>query len=474
LLITLESIGIGAHGFTLDVGDGKTAVTLDVPHRIVNLRYYADLVNFLYNRGLEFQKEVLQMAYSDVEYGPVLQYHQVKVLGAYFPSFPLNTIFSHPGRYLHLLYDTIFFYRRAKTDLKAGMLQNMTLGQYFDYLRSECGYTSVLLDSIILPLLSVATTADFDSVKSMPADIPIHYVTSGIFSMRKNDGGMFRPVGGVPQISAVLSAPLKDIRTETQITKITKLENGKLSVSDSSGTTEVFDHIILATQANQALKLVGHIDEEYASLGDIKHTLTKVVVHKDPIVMGPYFDPRYSFHLLANRTTGQAMASVWMNPSMPQLPFDVHQTTNPIVPLDESAILFQHTFERPLIDMAAAAAIKVIQRKNGNNNIWFCGSYSLYGMPLLENGAQSAFKVVEALTGRRVHIPPRPEKDTLLRRVVALALIGTTVAATAFLVIKKMIRSRRASRGPLEGLLNSLQGGIRSLADSASTVLNRK
>lgn len=431
-------IGIGAHGVELNIGEGKEPVVVDVPHRIVNMRYYADLVNFLQSKGLEFKKEVLQMAYSDTEFGAVLLYRQVNILGGYWPAFAFSTILSNPTRYVHLLYDSLFFYRRARSDLESGKLENLTLGAYFDYLTKECGYTSVLLNSILLPLLSIALTADFDCVRSMPADIPIHYLTSGIFSMRKNDGGMFRPVGGVPQISSVLSAPLKDVRTSAQITSIEKLENGKLAVTDLSGQVEEFDHIVLATQANHALKLVGHIDPSYASLGEIKHTLTNVVVHSDPVVMGPYFDPRYSFHLLADRQRGQAMASVWMNPANPQLPFDVHQTTNPIVPLDPAKILFQHTFERPLIDMAAAAAIKVIQAKNGQNNIWFCGSYSLYGMPLLENGAKSAFKVVESLTGRPVTIPRRKPAVSLLSKIITASIICSSVAATAVIVARRL------------------------------------
>lgn len=322
----------------------------------------------------------------------------------------------------------------------------MTLGQYFECLKTKHGYTSVLIESILLPILALALTADFDSVRSMPADIPIKYLTSGIFSMRKNDGGMFRPVGGVPQISAVLSKTLSDVRTNTQITTITRLPNGRLSLLDSTGATEEYDQIVLATQANHALKLVGHLDPEYVALGDIKHTLTKVVIHSDPVVMGPYFDPRFSFHLFADRQQGQAMASVWMNPSLPQLTIDVHQTTNPIIPLDPTKILFQHTFERPLIDMAAASAIKSIQQKNGTNKIWFCGSYSLYGMPLLENGAQSAFKVAESITGRKVLIHPRPEQPSILTHVVVGTLIGLIASTAAFIFLRGRRQPKKATR----------------------------
>jgi hypothetical protein len=465
-------IGIGAHGYELELGEGRAPVMIDVPHRIVNMRYYADLVNFLQSKGLEFKKEVLQMAYTDVEIGAVLQYRQINILGGYWPSFSLGTIFSNPKRYMHLLYDSIFFYRRARSDLASGRLERETLGSYFDFLESQCGYTSVLLNSILLPLLSIALTADFDCVRSMPADIPIHYLTSGIFSMRKNDGGMFRPVGGVPQISAVLAAPLKDIRTNSKITEISKLENGKISVSDESGSTEIFDHLILATQANQALKLVGHIDpSNYSSLGDIKHTVTNVVVHSDPIVMGPYFDPRFSFHLLADRQRGQAMASVWMNPTMPQLPFDVHQTTNPIVPLDPQKILFQHSFERPLIDMAAAAAIKAIQANNGRNNIWFCGSYSLYGMPLLENGAKSAFRVVEALTGKPVIIPRRQPPSSLLSTIISYSLLTTSIATATLLAAHILSTSKKGGDGKLSTSISSSIASISSISSSILTSL---
>lgn len=449
-----EAIGIGAQGFNLPVGDG-TEVTLDVPHRIVNLRYYADLVNFLHMKGLRFEKEVFQMAYSDVEYGSVLQYRQVKFMGQYWPFFPAKPILSNPMRYFHLLYDTMFFYRRARCDLASGKLASLTLGEYLDSLKNVDGYTSVLIESILLPILAIALTTDFDSVRSMPADIPIKYLTSGLFSMRKRDGGMFRPVGGVPQISAVLSSPLKDVRVSTQITQIVTLPNGRISLHDSNGKTEEYDHIVLATQANQAFRLVGHIDPEYGALEEIKHSQTRVVIHSDTVVMGPYFDPRFSFHLLADRQKRQAMASVWMNPAIPQLSFDVHQTTNPIVELDPAKILFQHTFERPLIDMAAAAAIKTIQTQNGKNNIWFCGSYSLYGMPLLENGAQSAFKVAESISGRKITIPPRQEPSTFVQKAVVLSILATTIAASAFTIFKKFSKNPTKSNFDLDALAQS-------------------
>jgi predicted NAD/FAD-binding protein len=397
----------------------------------MNLRYYADLVSFLQERGMQFQKEVFQMSFADAEYGSVLRYRQVRFFGGYWPQVPLSVMLSSPFRFAHMLFDAAFFYRRARSDLQSGVVDGMTLGEYLAHLKQNRGYTSVFLESIILPVLSLALTADFDTVRSMPADIPVRWLASGLFTMRRSDGGVYRPIGGVTQMSATLGAPLKDVRTSTSITNVTRLEDGKIQLQDSNGASEVYDHIVLATQANQALKLVGHLDPHYENLSKIKHTTTSVVIHTDSTVMGPEIDPRYSFHMLADRTQGQAMSSIWMNPTMPQLPVDVHQTTNPIVPLDPAKILFEHTFERPVIDVAAAVAIRALQQSNGSNNIWFCGSYSLYGMPLLENGAQSAFRVAEALTGKAVNLRPSLAYPSFFRRLLRYSLIGAAVAAAA-------------------------------------------
>lgn len=437
---------------------------LDVPHRIVNMRYYADLVNFLKHRGLKFEREVMQMSYSDAEFGAVLQYRPFTLFGRSLPSIPIGQLLAHPIRYLHLIYDALFFYPRARKDLESGKLAHMTLGEYLDHLCSHHGFTSVFLGSIIIPVLALALTADFDSVRSMPADIPIRYISSGMFSLRRRDGGVFRPVGGVTELSAVLAAPLKDVRTDTQITRVTKLENGQIELQDSKGVVQAFDHLVLATQANHAANLVGHIDKVYDVLRDIKHTKTTVVLHTDSVVMGPW-DPRFSFHLLANRELGQAMASVWMNPTIPQLPMPVHQTTNPIFPLDPSKVLFEHTFERPVIDMAAAAAIRAIQKHNGTNNIWFCGSYSLYGMPLLENGARSAFKVAEALTGRAVDLSPPASSDdasssSLMGRIGRFALFAAFCAASMAVASRYPV-----SQWKLSSVVESVTKTVQSLTE---------
>ena len=69
------------------------------------------------------------------------------------------------------------------------------------------------------------------------------------------------------------------------------------------------------------------------------------------------------------------------------------------------------TFERPVVTAASAVGIRALQaiqqRRNAEQDgrrVWFCGAYSLYAIPLLENGIRSALHVVRAMGGG-AHIP---------------------------------------------------------------------
>ena len=68
----------------------------------------------------------------------------------------------------------------------------------------------------------------------------------------------------------------------------------------------------------------------------------------------------------------------------------------------------------------------ILSKAQGENNIWVCGSYCLYGMPLLENAVCSGLSVAEAIGGTK-----RPWKQNECKKVNTLAF---TIKATLFLL----------------------------------------
>jgi hypothetical protein len=90
----------------------------------------------------------------------------------------------------------------------------------------------------------------------------------------------------------------------------------------------------------------------------------------------------------------------------------VFQTWNPIIEIDKEKILYEFSFERPIMDRAAADAVGTLERINGTGNIWFIGAYSIYGIPLLESAVLSAYRVVERLGVQPPRITPFPQAPT--------------------------------------------------------------
>jgi predicted NAD/FAD-binding protein len=68
----------------------------------------------------------------------------------------------------------------------------------------------------------------------------------------------------------------------------------------------------------------------------------------------------------------------------------------------------------------------ILSKAQGENNIWVCGSYCLYGMPLLENAVCSGLSVAEALGGTK-----RPWSHSEVKKVNTVAF---TVKATLLLL----------------------------------------
>ncbi|MBL0956092.1 MAG: NADP transhydrogenase subunit alpha, partial [Leptospira sp.] len=88
----------------------------------------------------------------------------------------------------------------------------------------------------------------------------------------------------------------------------------------------------------------------------------------------------------------------------------VFQTWNPHKMPHQNDVLKLAKFERPVMDDRTGRAIERISalHTKANCNLWLCGSYSLYGIPLLEAGAKSALQVVSKILNQPV--------DTIIQR----------------------------------------------------------
>ena len=65
--------------------------------------------------------------------------------------------------------------------------------------------------------------------------------------------------------------------------------------------------------------------------------------------------------------------------------------------LAEELIISRAWFDRPVVTLDTPGQLATIQKTQGTRNLWVIGSYSLPGVPLLENAARSGMNVAETL-----------------------------------------------------------------------------
>lgn len=259
--------------------------------------------------------------------------------------------------------------------------------------------------------------------------------------------------GGVRRVVDRLSAPLKHIHLETQIVSIqpSTTPGYRLDLHDASGNIYSFHHVVFATQANQACRILRGCIEQLVNnnnnndskahqelLHDIQSSIgilqqfeydrAVVVNHTDKRLLPD--DPCYwrSLNLASLDTSVQhTTTSDCIVPYPHDTTMTTHilnlthhsrfdneatlymQTTNPCISPDPAHVLSTSWFERATVTLESKRAIldglftpintsdvRSLQlgRCQGPSGLWFVGSYSWPGIPLLEGCVASAEMVV--------------------------------------------------------------------------------
>jgi predicted NAD/FAD-binding protein len=196
---------------------------------------------------------------------------------------------------------------------------------------------------------------------------------------------------------------------------------------------EQFDHVVIATQAHQALGLlaapheaksekfgvvssgsntaVGDVmpipwfGEYQQSLGGFTYEQSRVVVHQDPRLMPSsrrqwsplnILVPGVSDPSSTMNSSTMPMCSVWMTKIDARVSPDVYQTWNPLLE-PHGEIFADGEFERPVVSIDSARCMKRLQSIQGKGGIHFVGAYALHAVPLLENGVRSAMQTAERI-----------------------------------------------------------------------------
>ncbi len=297
-------------------------------------------------------------------------------------------------RFWQMLRDLVRFYRQAPRNIAA--LGLITLDEYLD----TAGFGEGFRNDHLYPMAAAIWSTPAAQIGAYPAAAFIRFCENhGLLKFFGRP--QWRTVaGGSQQYVARLAQHIGAIVTNARIGGVDGGGDGA-DIIFADGARRRFDHIVLATHADQALALLARPSAaERATLSPFTYIDNVAVLHKDASLMPRRRRVWSSWNYMTREAAeGRRLAvTYWMN-RLQNIDGarDYFVTLNPHRTVAEDAIFARTTYGHPYFDARAIAAQQKLWALQGQRNLWFCGAY--FGAGFHEDGLQAGLAVAEALGG---------------------------------------------------------------------------
>ncbi len=383
---------IGGHSNTIMASVGGRSTPVDTGFIVFNRRTYPNMVALL--AYLQVPTEVSEMSFAVSLNDGAIEYCGSGPSGLF--GQPRNLL---RPRFWSMLADLVRFYRQAPRDQDLMDIQRLSLGDYLERGR----YGDAFRDHHILPMASAIWSAPPAEILAYPAASFIRFHSNHGLLQLRNRPAWETVVGGSRRYVAQLVRSFSGrIKLDTAVVSVRRTELGPI-VTDSRGEAERYDHVVMATHADQALAaLADPSDSERELLGAFRYSRNLAVLHSDDSFMPRRRRVWSSWNYIGTPEMARdgACVTYWMN-RLQNLAVDtpLFVTLNPPRPPRSGTLLHSEIYDHPILDAKAVAAQQKLWLLQGKRNTWFCGAH--FGAGFHEDGLQAGLAVAEELGGLR-------------------------------------------------------------------------
>ncbi|MFA5026272.1 MAG: FAD-dependent oxidoreductase, partial [Candidatus Methylomirabilota bacterium] len=302
-------------------------------------------------------------------------------------------------RFYRFLLEIGRFCRQAEADL-AGDADLGTLADYLDRHR----FLPFMVDNYLAPMAAAIWSTPADRVTAFPARSFLRFFKNhGLLDLRHRPRWRTVAGGSHSYVRAFRDRFRGEVRLDCPIDKIHRPGSG-VELQIAHRPAERFDAAVLATHADQALRLLAEPSAEEARLlGAWRYEINSTVLHTDTTVLPPAQRAWacWSFRREAGDRGGQPVYVTYSMNLLQGLRTDRHYlvTLNRPSGFDESRVLARMDYHHPLFTDASMATQAALPSLNGVRDTWFCGSYFGYGFH--EDAVRAAHQAAAHLQGRR-------------------------------------------------------------------------
>lgn len=382
---------IGGHSNTFLIEkDNERPLPVDTGFIVFNEHTYPNLTAL-------FAHLEVETAPSEMSFAVSLDSGKLEYSGTGFSGLFAQQRNLFNPRFWMMLRDLLRFYR--DTPSHAGKLGLIGLGEFLE----REGYGAAFRDDHLLPMAAAIWSAPASTLLEYPAEAFIRFCDNhGLLKLSNRP--LWRTVkGGSRSYVERLTASYKDrVKVGCAAQSVLRGVN-HVEVTNINGETDVFDHVVIASHADETLGLLADPSPmEQRLLSAFRYSINHAVLHEDESLMPNRRSVWSSWNYLGHRQEANAGSQLcvtyWMN-RLQSLETDRQYfvTLNPRHQPDPQKVLHTQTYTHPVFDGLAMQAQKQLWQMQGERNTWYCGAY--FGSGFHEDGLQAGLGVAEDLGG---------------------------------------------------------------------------
>ena len=378
----------GGHTNTRTVETEAGPVPVDTGFIVFNRRNYPLLTRLFEYLGVQTQPTRMSFSVSAND-------------GRYeYAGSGLATLFAQrsnlfSAQHYGMLASILRFNRDAKRLLQDAATNPASVDEFI----AAGGYGETLRNRYLLPMAAAIWSCPVETMASFPvASLARFFANHGLLDLRNRP--QWRTVcGGSHQYVKQLLKPLQGKNCQDRVLAVQRSDTGVTVHAQSSGARH-FDAAVFACHADQALQLLdAPTAREHSVLGAFRYQPNRAVLHSDANLMPRRKSVWSAWNYLTNegrRGTDAVSVSYWMNclQQLKQAP-PLFVTLNPLREPRDASVIAEMSYDHPVFEHQAMAAQERLASLQGDNGIWYCGSYFGYGFH--EDALRSAVEVAHRL-----------------------------------------------------------------------------
>jgi len=379
----------GGHACTYDATLGDHTYPVDVGFMVFNDHTYPNLIGLFGELGIESRET--EMSFS---------IHVEDTGMEWAGTDDVRSVFAQPAnaldpKFLGMIKDIVRIGHDAQRLLADESLIGCTLGQLLE----REGYGEGFREWYLVPMASAIWSAPPGSMLEFPAHTFLRF--------SHNHGLLYitgRPkwrtvLGGSRTYVERIEAVVSNVYRSHVVRRITR-EDGRVRVGLTGGWSDVYDAVVIATHAPDALQLLTDpTPAEREILSAFRYEYNPAVLHTDMRFLPKAPRARASWNYWA-ATGGLHEERVSVTYDLSRLqghdsPTPILITLNPTFDPDPDSVLARFDFEHPAFTRESVEAQARLGEIQGGGSTYFTGAWQRYGFH--EDGMLSAVKVARML-----------------------------------------------------------------------------